>query len=1515
MMCFHLLLFLLALCINISIANMQPYFSLNNWTEIANLPTPNHGFICGYHSHTQSIFIFGGDTSPQSIYQWNLASKTFISHPSLPFNITIQSQNYATYNNYIYFIYNHSITQYNMDTLTLNYPISTHKTISYGIKSCTCISKNGGNLFILGGAQNELGNGKHAQFQIYNILNHTLTAGPDMTTIRVNLACVSDNTYIYAIGGDNGAVQLNSIERIEINNMNNGWSILGNINTAKNKLRSVLLPFNDNIYILGGLNSNEVEVIYTNSSQYDTPYLDNPLPFTSSELGCAVAINNGIYYLGGIENGLANTDKILYTDIRTETTSYYTTLSPTKQPTTTPTQITAAPTAYPANIYRADSGCSSEYKNLGIFDDVYACAEAALIDQSCLGNKIMWSQQYSVYAPTWGCRCCAPDATYSDNPNPNWAVYMYPTIPASCAMTQFDSSDPIVPVRNYLLTKMNITNSMRIAMDIIINSFPGANNVWSAILQCGGLNNTNDLRYPGIWLNQHSDTSVGFHCCFDNKASPRCFDTKQALSIGQNYHLEIQYDQKTLQITVNDEVRVVRTTADDDFKMHSLMNNIYCYMGSCIFDGADVIVQNIIIQSDCNVVWPTTNPTPLPTAGPTIPTNYPSMSPTESPTWPIPKQLELCSSVCNAYFHLNSFTTVQNNAAAEIEITKYIEIQFDMTIKSLNPGWKNIFQIGNTDAERLAGLWINPSNNRWTFHQSICSNPNDVDSCYTGNYNGNPDIDVVTNDTMPIADKTYHFYISQTQTSLVFTINYDTWQYFGNFDKTPWIGSSKTFWLSDPWHQTADIILTNICVRTSNDGLSDLSEYELILNHKNVSNGLFSSSITTTGIENENNPEANTYSIIGKLDYDKYKIDDKYFFKLIYRYTNYPNDVLIWSQTSWLNETNITGADLSFIPAEGAIDPLASFKGLGASNFESNTLLDGNGDNDWWHNSVGTLISWSGGIPAFNNKIAYSASLYILTTKTAYLYYDGFHDASKSFGGNISVIRSNNCPSLDFNGSQCVQLPPNSVFSQLYFLSNDYHNFGIKFDVNIISPNKANHKIFMDYSCTNGFGISNNDTTMFESKLPITDITYALSHVCNNSSSISIEFRTTTYNTAFIDNLYLYNDIQKQIYFDEKFPITGIYSNMQKEVTACDNYKDFNLQWSLQTNQLSDNARFEVEIKCIHDVNYLSETDVFCIVKQYDSFNLCMDTTCSIQSYNLPKECDFASEIHIGFYLRSLIANDNVYIDYVKLQHSTSSGQEISMALCTTEPKPSYLHRDPMNILTNWKLYGNVSIVSSSKCPASATDKLLQGINFNTICVTDSYNSDCNGKYQMQYYNKEVNGLVYYSIDSSKYIVEYAAHSSSNAYQYYINDYEKLDVITAKCLNVSNLTNCNGKWQIKLPNNAWQINKNMTATRCMNTQEITNIRLKTFSSIDPPQDSKICISNSSNSTINGEYKWLYYNSTIKGSIYYNLQTNMFVYPLITSAHQYRYYIHNDDTNEISIARCNITTLQNNNPNE
>ncbi len=57
----------------------------------------------------------------------------------------------------------------------------------------------------------------------------------------------------------------------------------------------------------------------------------------------------------------------------------------------------------------------------------------------------------------------------------------------------------------------------------------------------------------------------------------------------------------------------------------------------------------------------------------------------------------------------------------------------------------------------------------------------------------------------------------------------------------------------------------------------------LLLQHINVANGYFSPDIVNTGVENENNKNANTYSIIGSVDQSKYIGDDGYYeFKLHY---------------------------------------------------------------------------------------------------------------------------------------------------------------------------------------------------------------------------------------------------------------------------------------------------------------------------------------------------------------------------------------------------------------------------------------------------------------------------------------------------------------------------------------------------------------------------------------------------------------------------------------------------------
>eukprot|EP01083_Nonionella_stella_P259200 885256_1 len=104
------------------------------------------------------------------------------------------------------------------------------------------------------------------------------------------------------------------------------------------------------------------------------------------------------------------------------------------------------------------------------------------------------------------------------------------------------------------------------------------------------------------------------------------------------------------------------------------------------------------------------------------------------------------------------------------------------------------------------------------------------------------------------------------------------------------------------------LFLRILCAAVVVYGITNRTEYELILRLKDINNGSFSQNLSITGLENENEPNANAYSIIGLLDTNLYTLDDGTFqFKL--NYTNNPGSVdeLIWKQSSWLNETGISG--------------------------------------------------------------------------------------------------------------------------------------------------------------------------------------------------------------------------------------------------------------------------------------------------------------------------------------------------------------------------------------------------------------------------------------------------------------------------------------------------------------------------------------------------------------------------------------------------------------------------------
>lgn len=177
--------------------------------------------------------------------------------------------------------------------------------------------------------------------------------------------------------------------------------------------------------------------------------------------------------------------------------------------------------------------------------------------------------------------------------------------------------------------------------------------------------------------------------------------------------------------------------------------------------------------------------------------------------------------------------------------------------------------------------------------------------------------------------------------------------------------------------------------------------YVLIAQHKDVSNGLFSDEMKSSGVENPNNTAANTYSIIGNIDPDDYRFSAGYFkLQLIYLNLDGTNSTLEWTQTSWITEGNITGANLSLVEDAYAGNVERGFYGLGLSSYAA-AYLDGTGamngawcaciqstlrDGDYkldlpsifrrFH-AVGTTLAYNDGIPAHENKVAWHFSLYL----------------------------------------------------------------------------------------------------------------------------------------------------------------------------------------------------------------------------------------------------------------------------------------------------------------------------------------------------------------------------------------------------------------------------------------------------------------------------------------------------------------------------------------------------------
>lgn len=137
---------------------------------------------------------------------------------------------------------------------------------------------------------------------------------------------------------------------------------------------------------------------------------------------------------------------------------------------------------------------------------------------------------------------------------------------------------------------------------------------------------------------------------------------------------------------------------------------------------------------------------------------------------------------------------------------------------------------------------------------------------------------------------------------------------------------------------------------------------------------LFPQSARTSFKLNADNPLAPCYMDLSKVTSSMADAKGAYSFKLVYTQTDGTTVSVIWSQTSLLSASTITGVKL-IQPTDSGGDGCSGFQGLGLSDNSGGAVLDGNGAGGCWWNCIGGMTNW---IPGYRGQSEKLMALYVI---------------------------------------------------------------------------------------------------------------------------------------------------------------------------------------------------------------------------------------------------------------------------------------------------------------------------------------------------------------------------------------------------------------------------------------------------------------------------------------------------------------------------------------------------------
>eukprot|EP01084_Bolivina_argentea_P278469 475743_1 len=349
---------LICVCLLIIHRLCQSQDAFKLWTTGTLMPNSQDFLFAGYDSTVNRIWLIGYQNRK---WYYNITGNYFSNVGTLPVSgLDSWSQGSTQLATSMWFAQGVNIYEFD---LTLGEMIGTSSPFANSNVQSPCFANNGEYIFLVAGQSSGNANTGTTIFQGYDTISGSWFVGDSLNARRHSLACnVSpDGKYLYAFGGFSGGSIQNTIERIDITNMNDVES--GSVTWITTPLRmkanyfyhrSVVDSVNNLIYLFCGrvavASAREARIQIIDLST-QTNHLSSVSLNTARSFGATIMVKQRIYVFGGYEtNNKLRTWE--YSNIMTYDPTPSPTPNPTPSPTdnptpSTPTADTVTPTQSP----------------------------------------------------------------------------------------------------------------------------------------------------------------------------------------------------------------------------------------------------------------------------------------------------------------------------------------------------------------------------------------------------------------------------------------------------------------------------------------------------------------------------------------------------------------------------------------------------------------------------------------------------------------------------------------------------------------------------------------------------------------------------------------------------------------------------------------------------------------------------------------------------------------------------------------------------------------------------------------------------------------------------------------------------------------------------------------------------------------------------------------------------------------------------------------------------------------